>query len=1000
MPTPFPTGLQLWLDHTSPITRDYGQALNNTATTYLSHADDATLSLAGTSWEITFWFRMNAASTVNYWNIVAQYFDTGNQRSYIIFVDPTNHLNCEISTDGTFTPAKVATATTFGPLSGATYYWGRVQYDIATGILSISVNDGALDTAGPFAGGVFDSNEAFNIGRGNRTNNFPGQIHDVIIWKRLLDATDTATIYGAGVGLGIDEIADTRPSLLDAIAYWDLVEPHRTVGAGRDDVMFPGSGQGLGQTGSPTNVATGGGRDAINQWDDQSPNGFDAVQATQINRPSLRRLWTTALSPTVLGYRAPYFNGNVTYMTHASLNLGTTHHLFVVVRTTKDHQTWTLLGNSSSVDIYGMQITQTRVRYRPSGVAAVEEIYAFPFDVSVLVEIVRVGTAVAFYVDGAQIGVTQTLAANNALTVDSIGAFNGGNPTAPGYIPAILLYDAILTGNDRAQTQEYLAEEMDILVAGTWDETGLDVDVLVILSEMDTLIVPPFETVSGWRQGMASRLQRSDFSRMWLIEGRAGPANVPQYENFWKAGAPTWSFGDVTNQYVPDPGQYGQFDVAGVIIGERGNPQLPVTARYLADSQSVLLQLARAGCDSDLHIHFGLCKDPRDFNAGWDKILVLEAARITQWGATDMGAMMPGDRAMVNEEVPFTGQDMYEILPIAFQEQAASQAVQEVVDITICDTATCGDCGIPSDGCQHVFAVTLSNGGSPGLPAEVIFTQTGGAVWDETGISTLSPTEDPNALACVSPNLVVVSEDSESLHYAPIADILAGTETWAEVTTGFVATKGPTDIFSADPAHTWIVAEGGYIYFTADPTAGVEVQDPGVVTTEDYAAINGIDSLNIVAVGANNSVVATFNGGETWEAITGPNVGVALTTVWMLSDRNWFVGCADGTLYYTLDSGDSWTIKAFPGSGTGVVRDIAFSSPTVGWMAHSTATPAGRILRTINGGFSWYVAPENNGAIPTNDYVGALAACPENVNVIYGAGLAGNGTDGFIVKGA
>lgn len=502
------------------------------------------------------------------------------------------------------------------------------------------------------------------------------------------------------------------------------------------------------------------------------------------------------------------------------------------------------------------------------------------------------------------------------------------------------------------------------------------------------------------RSSVGSRLQRSDFSRMWLLEGRAGPAVVPQYESYWKAGAPTWALGAVTNQYVPDPSQYGQFDVSGRIIGERGNPELPVTARYYADVASVLLQLARAGCDSDLHIHIGLCKDPRDFNAGWDKILVLEAARPTQWATTEQGAMMPGERAMVNEQVPFTGSDLYEIMPIVFQEQAASQIVQEVVDVTICDTAQCGECGIPSDGCEHVFGVTLSNGGSPGLPAEVIFTADGGGTWDDTNISTLGATEDPDALACVAPNLVVVSEDSESLHYAPVADILAGTETWTEVVTGFVAAHGPRDIFSADPAHTWIVGAGGYIYFAADPTAGVEVQDPGVVTVQDLNAIHGVDNQHLVAVGASNTVIVTDNGGETWAAITGPDVGVALNCVWMRSEREWFIGAADGSLYYTLDYGANWYEKTFPGSGAGQVRDIAFSSPTVGYMAHSTATPAGRILRTVNGGYSWYVAPENNNVIPANDYVAALAVCPENVNVVYGAGLADNATDGFLVKGA
>jgi photosystem II stability/assembly factor-like uncharacterized protein len=119
----------------------------------------------------------------------------------------------------------------------------------------------------------------------------------------------------------------------------------------------------------------------------------------------------------------------------------------------------------------------------------------------------------------------------------------------------------------------------------------------------------------------------------------------------------------------------------------------------------------------------------------------------------------------------------------------------------------------------------------------------------------------------------------------------------------------------------------------------------------------------------------------------------------MKSDIEWLVGAADGTLWYTRNSGGTWTQKGFPGSGAGQVRDIQFATGAIGYMAHSTATPAGRVLRTLDGGFSWYVLPEQAGfSIPANDYVGALAACGEDPNLVFGAGLADNAIDGFLVK--
>lgn len=489
---------------------------------------------------------------------------------------------------------------------------------------------------------------------------------------------------------------------------------------------------------------------------------------------------------------------------------------------------------------------------------------------------------------------------------------------------------------------------------------------------------------------------RTDFSRVFLQRWGSGPASQPLYEGLWKAGAVSWGQGDAPSIKIPDPNTYGNFLRVGKIPGEPDDPSLTITSRFTMDL-SDMLKLAKDGCDHTLHIHIGRCKDPKDFNRGWEKALILEKARVTSYSTDDLGALDPSERAIVNEEVPFTGEDYYEVKPLVLSEQAASQVVQEVVDIVVCDSQSCGFCGLPSDGCSIVFGVTLSAGGSPGLPAEVVYTEDGGSTWGDTNILTLAAAENPDALACVGVNLVVISEDSNSIHYAEIADILDGTETWVEVLTGFVVNGEPRDIFAAGSSFVWIVGAGGYIYFTADVTAGVEVQSAGGATTQVLNAIHGFDTLNLVAVGASNAVVYTTDGGITWQSVTGPAVGVALNTIFMRTETEWWVGTAGGQLWYTRDSGQSWTQKAFSGSSAGQVRDITFITPSVGFMAHDTAAAAGRIFRTIDGGYSWYVLPEGTGAIPTNDKVNALAGCSD-VNIIYGGGLAGNAVDGFVVK--
>lgn len=492
---------------------------------------------------------------------------------------------------------------------------------------------------------------------------------------------------------------------------------------------------------------------------------------------------------------------------------------------------------------------------------------------------------------------------------------------------------------------------------------------------------------------------KTPFTRVFTIEGRAGPANIPDYQGQVRVLSPSWGFGDRTPVREPDPSRYGAFRIIDSIKAERDLPTLPLEARYNF-TRDEFLRLARLGCPFDVQIHMGKCQDPRDFNGGWDKILVLEGGDISNWAPSDMGALEQGDEAVITESIDINGLDLYEILQLSLAALAGTQIVMEVVDVTICDSVQCGICGIPSDGCQTVFAIQVATTGSPGLPSELIASRDGGTTIIERNITSLPANRNPTALACVGTRVMVVSNDDCSIHYAVTANILASTETWTKSVLGLTCPAGaPNDLFSLGSTFTWVVGNGGYVYFYNDITGTPVAQSSGGVTTQNLNAIHGYDELNLVAVGAANAVIYTRNGGATWVSVTGPAVGVVLNTVWMRGKNEWFVGTAGGQLWYTRDAGVTWTQKTFSGSGAGSVTDVAFATPTVGYMAHTTATPTGRILRTLDGGQSWYVLPEGTGAIPTNLRINALAACGEDVNIVYGGGV-GTGTDGILVKGS
>lgn len=498
--------------------------------------------------------------------------------------------------------------------------------------------------------------------------------------------------------------------------------------------------------------------------------------------------------------------------------------------------------------------------------------------------------------------------------------------------------------------------------------------------------------------GATKTIVKTGNSRVFLIVGGAGPGRAPRFMEFAKAGALRWAISDPTDIEVPNPDVYDDFIVIDEVKGARQKPQLPWTNRMALNEASLFRELRERECPFDMQIHYGVCENPRDFNGGFQLIHVLEGAR-TDYNTGELGALQSSERALVDENGTATGQRWYDIVPITYAEQAASLITVELVDVAICDSASCsGTCGAGSDGCQKVFALSKAVGGSSGDNARVFWSIDGGSTWSTSVITSLALADLPNRLACVGTDLVVISEDDEAHHWANRDDILAGTETWVQVTTGYVSTKGPQAIFSLGPTQNWIAAEGGYIYFSDDMRTGVEVQDAGNGTVQNLLAIHGSNSQNVVAVGASNAVVRTTNGGASWAAVTGPNPGVQLNTVWMRNNLEWLIGAEDGTLWMTEDGGVSWTEISFSGSATGKVLAISFSRDSVGYLAHQTSGTKGKILRSLDGGHSWDL-PAGIGAIGANDKINALATCV-NANRVFGAGLADNGSDGYLTLGA
>ena len=484
-------------------------------------------------------------------------------------------------------------------------------------------------------------------------------------------------------------------------------------------------------------------------------------------------------------------------------------------------------------------------------------------------------------------------------------------------------------------------------------------------------------------------------TRVFLIEGRARSDHRPSYESSLKLTGTSQSFGDVTKIEVPDPNNYDKFIEVDRIRGSEERVTTSLVGRYAAEIKSALLRIARAGCSNDVQLHMGNCTDPSDFNA-FNKSMILEDVIITGYNTEDLGALGSDERAKIDETAEISAKDMYEVLPLSFSLKAGDIITNEVIDVSIADFASCGDCGDESDGCYRIYALTSAAGGSAGTPSDVVFSLDKGVTWYAHDIDTLS-TNDGVAIDKIGDYIVVISADTDSLHYALQSEILPTyDETWTAVATGFVAAGSPRAMSSVG-RKAFIVGDQGYIYFTDEPTAGVEVLDAGTVTGNSLYAVHAIDEDNAMAGGDFGMVVYTKNRTGWSTTSTGPSIN-KVQAVWMQDENNWFVGDDAGGLYYTINSGGAWTAKALPGTTPSEIKSISFSTQSVGVISAVVSSKA-RVYRTLDGGYSWTISPQGSASIPAADALNTVEACRSDPNFIVGGGLADDASDGVIMVG-
>lgn len=464
---------------------------------------------------------------------------------------------------------------------------------------------------------------------------------------------------------------------------------------------------------------------------------------------------------------------------------------------------------------------------------------------------------------------------------------------------------------------------------------------------------------------------------------------------------------------VHDPRRPGTYRLIGRSVSPADLPTATIALRE--QHNAIPRALLQVGCQLNAYEVSGRCKDLSDFISGWeDYVLVYGGGIITDKDLGDRVAFDSDD--VIEDSLSLVFSRIYPVASLAFGLQGTSQVDREVVDIVYGSKFRCGACGPSDDGTSLIYALQKSAAsGSTTLAAKVLYSTTGGTgTWSSKTIDGISADEQPVAIDIVGDKLVILSVDGTglgALYWATINEITGVPGTFTKVTTGFDATKDPTDMYVASPREVFISAAGGYIYKSTDVTAGVTTLSAGSATSSNLQRIHGYDNV-IVAVGASGTVIRSTNRGATFATLTNSPAATTLQAVRVLNENLIWVGGANGKIYYTDTAGEAaWTEKTFSNSGAAAsqITDIVFVTPEVGFFLHNLdvagSGATAKLWATWNGGVDWAsAAPRVNGwptfdggnriATPDVDDAGVAAN-----NVAIG-GLAADGSDGVVTIGA
>lgn len=286
-----------------------------------------------------------------------------------------------------------------------------------------------------------------------------------------------------------------------------------------------------------------------------------------------------------------------------------------------------------------------------------------------------------------------------------------------------------------------------------------------------------------------------------------------------------------------------------------------------------------------------------------------------------------------------------------------------ITDISFITTQNClGACG-PTENEGTVGALCAS--ADIASQSNLHYTLDSGRTWNLCAGNPFAVNENINSIECFRSSrditrLLVARSTADAANPLEVAYSDNYGATWATRDVGvslgeYAPYNGSLYIFNGA---VWLLTNIGRLYKSYD--YGVNWDAGRILAVVPLNVIRFTDPYYGLVAGTTGRIMATRDGGFAWSIVTPPEAN-EVTSVQMLDRTRWWIGFANGHLYYTVDSGVTWVQRLLPVpaalSSVDRVSGIDFLNECIGFIAARTRDTLGNVYgtmyRTVNGGFSW-----------------------------------------------